>query len=114
MLTMLPAYAEQVRNRGLRQEEIRIEVHRHNPAILLTRHFGGVLREVDTGHVPEDVEPAEALDASRDCSVAGVRVTEVVLAHLNRSRGHAQRLDEPLLGDVDGKSGTHLPRQGGA
>ena len=83
-LTMFPAVCEQMRDRGLRGEEIAVDVHAHHAAVLIFGHVGDVIRARDPGVVAEHVEVAERIDARRDQGSALGGLGDVTHARLHR------------------------------
>ena len=77
MLTMLPLALEQVRDRGLREEEAAVDVDAHHLAVGALVDLGEVLGPRDAGDVAEHVEATELLDGRRDGGDALVAAADV-------------------------------------
>ena len=70
---------EEVRDRRLRQEEVGVDVHRHDPVVLRRGHIDRVVGTEDARHVPEHVEPAELGDTRVDDRPARLGIAEIGL-----------------------------------
>ncbi len=68
---------QEMRNRGLRHVDRTVHVHRHEPQILLIRHFGEVRHEHDARDIAQYVESTKALHAVRDRAFASGLISHV-------------------------------------
>ena len=103
---MLPRLSRRCGRAAPADEERPREVHRDDAVPVGGRDLVKAVGAQDGGHVDEDVEPSEALDAARDRGLDGRFVAHVADPGSDVGAGGAQRgleLRQRLLLHVDGE-----------